>query len=292
MENIWNLSKINEVISLNIREVIKKLLKNLYLLDENGILLYSKDFTREELYDDNLLIGFFTSIANFSREALGTVVKNVNLGENNKLILVPHEDERLLGAAIVSSRDNNELVIKIIKEILQEFIDSYSPDYDQEKILHEDMEKIIQDVLRTKIIHSPIIRNVLSWLINVPLTFLLIFVSINVTLLIYAAFNLTQYFNWDQLFSRFFLSLILISTANIVILFLFPNLLFGFLSTNRNISVINSLLHLGATVALFFYSSEPAFAYIVIGFLPLTLIFTLFFLFIGIRFSSKRFLKR
>ncbi|GAH12659.1 unnamed protein product, partial [marine sediment metagenome] len=146
-----------------------------------------------------------------------------NHGENNKLILVPHEDERLLGAAIVSSRDNNELVIKIIKEILQEFIDSYSPDYDQEKILHEDMEKIIQDVLRTKIIHSPIIRNVLSWLINVPLTFLLIFVSINVTLLIYAAFNLTQYFNWDQLFSRFFLSLILISTANIVILFLFPN---------------------------------------------------------------------
>ncbi len=58
------------------------MLKNLYILDENGILLYSKEFTREEQYDDNLLIGFFTSIANFSREALGTAVKNVNLGEN------------------------------------------------------------------------------------------------------------------------------------------------------------------------------------------------------------------
>jgi hypothetical protein len=77
-----------------------------------------------------------------------------------------------------------------------------------------------------------------------------------------------------------------------VILFLFPNLLFGFLSTNRNISVISSLIHLGATIVLFFYSSEPAFAYIVLGFLPLTLIFTLFFLSIGIKFSSKRFLTR
>jgi len=171
------------------------MLKNLYILDENGILLYSKEFTREEQYDDNLLIGFFTSIANFSREALGTAVKNVNLGENNKLILVPNEDERLLGAAIVSSNDNNELVTKIIKEILQEFIDSYSPEYDQEKIIQEEMEKVIQDVLLTKIIHSPIVRVTVSWLINIPFTILLIFVSINATLLIYAAFNLNQYFN-------------------------------------------------------------------------------------------------
>jgi len=268
------------------------MLKNLYILNESGILLYSKEFTREEQYDDNLLIGFFTSITNFSREALGTAVKNINLGENNKLILVPHENERLLGAAIVSLKDNNELVTKIIKEILQEFIDSYSPDYDQEKILQEEMEKVIQDVLRTKTIHSPIVRNILSWIINIPLTILLVFVSINVTLFIYAAFNLTQYFNLDQLFSRFFPALILLSTVNIIILFLFPNLLSGFLSTNRYLSVIFSLIHLGATIVVFFYSSEPAFAYIVLGFLPLTLIFSLFFLFIGIRSSSKRFLKR
>ncbi|MFX0010313.1 MAG: hypothetical protein ACFE9R_08365 [Candidatus Hermodarchaeota archaeon] len=267
------------------------MLKNLYILDESGILLYSKEFSREEHYDDNLLIGFFTSIANFSREALGTAVEYVNLGENNKLILVPNKDERVLGAAIVSTKDNDELVTKILKEILQEFIDSYSPDYDHEKILQEEMEKIIQDVLRTKTIHSPIIRNTLSWLINAPLTILLVFVSINVTLFIYASFNLTQYFNLNQLFSRFFPALILLSTVNIVILFLFPNLLFGFLSTNRNLSITFSFIHLGATITLFFYSSEPAFAYIVLGFLPLTVIFVLFFLSIGIRFSSKRFLK-
>ncbi|MBY9015528.1 MAG: hypothetical protein KGD68_07550 [Candidatus Lokiarchaeota archaeon] len=268
------------------------MLKSLYILDEHGILLYSKEFIREQQYDDNILIGFFTSIANFSREALGTAVKNVNLGENNKLILSPIEDEGLLGAAIVSSNDNNELVTKIIRNIMQEFIDSYSPDYDQEKIINEEMEKIIQDVLRTKMIHSPIIRIALSWLIIAPFTILLIFASINSTLFIYMAFDLNQYFTADQMFSRFFPALILLSTGNIVILFLFPNLIFGFLSPNRNIAVVNSIIHLVVTIILFAYSSEPAFGYIVIGHLPLTMIFSLFFLFIGIRSSSKRFLKR
>jgi len=268
------------------------MLKSLYILDENGILLYSKEFIKEQQYDDNILIGFFTSITNFSREALGTAVKNVDLGENNKLILAPIEDEGLLGAAIVSSNDNNELVTKIIRNIMQEFIDSYSPDYDQEKIIIEEMEKIVQDVLRTKTIHSPILRIMISWLINAPFTILLVFASINLTLFIYMAFDLNQYITPEQLFSRFFPALILMSTGNIVILFLIPNLVFGFLSPSRNVAVVNSIVHLVVTIILFAYSSEPAFGYIILGHLPLTLIFSLFFLAIGRRSSSKRLLKK
>ena len=268
------------------------MLKNLYIMDENGRLLYSKDFVREQKYDDNLLIGFFTSITNFSREALGTAVKNVDLGENNKLIIVPKQDERLLGAAIVSSNDNNELVSNILKNILQEFIDSYSPDYDTEKIIQEEMEKNIQSNLKGKVISSPIIRVGISWLINGSLIYPLILLSIYATLFIFAAFDLTQYLYGDDLFTKFFPALILLSTGNIIILFLFPNFLFGILSPNRRVAIANSIIHLAITIVLFAYSAEPAFAYIIIGHLPLTLIFSLFFLFVGIRFSSKRFLKK
>jgi len=260
-------------------------------MDENGRLLYSKNFEKEQKYDDNLLIGFFTSITNFSREALGTAVKNVNLGENNKLIIVPKQDERLLGAVIVSSNDNNELVTKILKNILQEFIDSYSPDYDPEKIIQEEMEKNIQSNLKGKVISSTIIRVVISWLINGSLIYPLILLSIYATLFIFTTFDLTQYLYGDDLFTKFFPALILLSTGNIIILFLFPNFLFGILSPNRRVAIANSIIHLAVTIVLFAYSSEPVFAYIVIGHLPLTLIFSLFFLFAGIRFSSKRFLK-
>ena len=268
------------------------MLKNLYIIDMNGMLLYSKNFEKEQKYDDNLLIGFFTSITNFSREALGTAVKTVNLGENNKLIIVPKEDERLLGAAIVSSNDNNELVANILKNILQEFIDSYSPDYDTEKIIQEEMEKNIQSNLKGKVISSSIIRVVISWLINGSLIYPLILLSIFTTLFIFTALDLNQFLYGDDLFTRFFPALILLSTGNIIILFLFPNYLFGILSPNRKVAITNSIIHLVVTIVLFAYSAEPTFAYIVIGHLPLTLIFSLFFLFAGIRFSSKRFLKK
>ena len=175
---------------------------------------------------------------------------------------------------------------------MQEFIDTYSPDYDQEKIINEEMEILVQDVLRTKTIHSPIVRIIISWVINDPLMILLIFASINLTIFIYLAFDLNQYITPDELFSKFFPALILMSTGNIIILFLFPNLVFGFLSPNRNIAVLNSIVNLVVSIILFAYSSEPAFCYIILGHLPLTLIFSLFFLFIGIKSSSKRFLKK
>jgi len=266
------------------------MIKSVYILDENGILLYSKNFVREK-YDENILIGFFSSISNFSREALGSVVKNVDLGENNKLILVPHSEERILGATIVSANDNNDLVTLILNNIIQDFIDTYSPDYDPEKIFPHEMERIIDQNLKGKTMHSPLIRISLSWLIVAPLSYFLIVLSINVTLFLYHTFNLNRFYTPDQLFTRFMPSLIALSTANIIILFLLPNLVLGFLAPNWKIALLNSFIYFAVAVTLYFYSAEPNFAYIIVGHLPLTLIFSLFFLLIGIRYSSKRFLR-
>jgi hypothetical protein len=157
-------------------------------MDENGIVLYSKNFMREK-YDDNILVGFFASIANFSREALGSVIKNVDLGQNNKLILLPISEENLLGAVIVSSNDNNQLILTILKDILQDFIDAFAPDFDPEKIFEEEMEKIIQNNMKGKIMQSPKIRFLFAWLITAPLSYLLIFLSIFATDFLYSVFR-------------------------------------------------------------------------------------------------------
>jgi hypothetical protein len=242
-------------------------------------------------YDENILIGFFSSISNFSREALGSIVKNVDLGENNKLILVPHSEERILGAIIVSSNDNNDLVTLILKNIMQDFIDIYSPNYDPENIFHDEMETIIDNNIKGKTIQSPMIRILISWLIVGTLSYFLILLSINATYFIYNYFNIGQFITQQQLYTRFMPILILLSTVNIIILFLPPNLILGFLSPNWRIAVLSSFIYLGVTITLYFYSIEPNFAYIVIGHLPLALIFSLFFLLIGIRYSSKKFLK-
>ena len=266
------------------------MIKSLYILDENGILLYSKNYMKKK-YDQNILIGFFSSISNFSREALGTIVKNVDLGENNKLILVPISEERILGAAIVSDNDNNTLVRLILTNIMQDFIDAFSPDYDPDTIFPDDMERIINNNLKGKTMQSPRIRMLMSWLIAGPISYFLILLSINVTYFMYDSFGINRLFTPEQLFRRFMPILILLSTANIIILFLLPNLVLGFLALNWKIAVLNSFIYLGITITLYFYSIAPNFAYIIIGHLPLTLIFSLFFLFIGKRYSSKKFLQ-
>jgi hypothetical protein len=267
------------------------MIKSIYVMDENGLLLYSKNFM-EEQYEQDILIGFFASIANFSREALGSIVKNVDLGKNNKLILYPSTEQRLLGAVIVSSNDNNELVMAILKNIIQDFIDSYAPDYNIDQILEEDMEQILNSNMKNQILRSPIRRLVLSWLLVAPLSPLLILLSITVTIFIYDIYDLNRFLTPELLFIRFMPILVLLSTINIIILFLGPNMILGYLSPNWKIAVVNSIIFLVGTITLYFYSSQPNFAYIVIGNLPLSLIFSLFFLFIGIRYSSKKFLKK
>ncbi len=265
--------------------------KSLYIMDENGHLLYSKNFMKQQ-YDENILIGFFTSIANFSREALGGVVKNLNLGQNNKLILLPNAEERLLGAAIVSDNDNEELISRILKNVLQDFIDTYSPDYEIEKILEEEMQHIVNSNLSDNILHSPLKRLILSWIIVGPLTYPLILLSIYATNFIYLILDLNRFLSLEFLFTRFLPALILLSIFNIIILFLIPNFVLGYLSPNRKIAFLNSIIYVGVSITLYFYSSEPNFAYIVISNLPLALIFSLFFLFVGTRYSSRKFLKK
>ena len=266
------------------------MLKSVYILDEQGFLLYSKNLMKEK-YDENILIGFFTSVANFSREALNSIVKNVDLGENNKLILFPIDEEDLLGAAIVSSNDNNDLVSSILKDILLEFVNLYAPHYDPEIILREDMDRVIDNSLKGKTLSSPFWRLFLSWIIVGPLSPFLIFLSIFATIFIYETLNLNRLLTPEQLFTRFMPALILLSTANIILSFLLPNLIIGYLSPNWKLALINSLIHFIFSIALYSVSAEPNFVYIVLGQLPLTLIFSLFFMFLGTRLSSRRFLK-
>ncbi len=265
--------------------------KSIYIVDENGIMLFSKDYIKDQ-YDHNILIGFFSSIANFGREALGSVVKNLDLGDNNKLILVPVTEERLLGAAIVSSNDNDDLVNSIMKNIMQDFVDNYSPDYKLEEIFPEEMDKIVENNLSGRILRSPYLRLLISWIIVAPLSYLLIILSIYATSFLYNLFHLERFLGSLELFfSRFLPSLIGLSTLNIAILFLVPNLILGYLSPNWKVGILSSILQLIFTIILFFNSMEPIFAFIIVGYLPLAIIFSLFFFSLGFRFSSRKFLK-
>ena len=265
------------------------MLKNLYIMKENGILLYSRNFLKQQ-YDDNLILGFFANLANFSKEALDSAVKNVDLGEY-KLVMLSMTEEQVLVFAIASLEDNIVLVNSILKNIAQDFIDAYSPEYNPETINREIVEKIVEDNLKGKVFLSPKLLFLVAWLIVAPLSYLLIYLSVLFTSALFQLFDLNKIIiSRIDIFTTFIPMMALLALFNLAILFLPSNLILGFLIVNKKISILCSLIFIPIITILYYYSVEPLFAYIIIAYLPLIVISSPIITFIGYKFQRKKFL--
>jgi hypothetical protein len=258
-------------------------------MKENGILLYSRNFLKQQ-FDDNLILGFFSSIANFSREALESTLKNMDLGEY-KLVIISMTEEKILVAAIASREDNAVLVNNILKNIAQDFIDSFSPEYNQEMINRENVDKVVDNNLKGKVLLSSKLLFLIAWLIVVPLSYLLIYLSILFTSALFQLFDLNKIIiSRIDIFTIFIPMMVLLALFNLTILFLPPNLILGFLIVNKKISILCSFIFIPIIIVLYYYSAEPLFAYIIIAYLPLIVITSPIINYIGYKFQRKKFL--
>ncbi|MHA1804253.1 MAG: hypothetical protein ACTSU4_06910 [Promethearchaeota archaeon] len=266
------------------------MIESIYILNENGVLLYEKLLT-ESVFDSNLLIGFFSSITNFSREALNSVINYLDLGENKKLIIISMSREGLLGAMIANSKDNNILLNKILKTILLDFIDEYSPEYDVNKIDPVLMNKIVANSLKGKKQPSMKKRVIFSWLIVAPLSYFLLFISLNTTQFLYSLFQLDQLlYSQLEIFTMFMPALVVLAIANILIIFTVPNFILGFLIGHLKITFISSFFLVILIISLYFFSTTPLFAYIIIANLPFAFFVSFSISYVGIRLSKRKFL--
>jgi hypothetical protein len=225
----------------------------------------------DQPYDDNILIGFFASVANFSREALESVVKFVDLGEDNKLILEPKPEEKIFGAAIVSSKDNNELVSNFLKDLLQDFIDEFSPDYE----------------LEVNTWYNASDWFALTWIILTPLSILFTLLNIFATEYLVLSPN-PNFFTIEQILTRLIPQIVLFSFAELVIVFGIANFISGLLSLNLKVSFINALIYFIIIIITYFLSVQPVLIYIILAFLPFIIIASLGGAYIGHKIAIKR----
>ena len=266
------------------------MIESIYIMNENGVLLYQQNLT-EENYDSNLLLGFFSSITHFSREALNSIIKYLDLGANRKLIILPMSREGLLGAMIASSKDDNNLLNQILRNFMLDFIDEYSPTYELEKIDNALMEILLNNNVKGKIQQSPIKRVAISWLIVAPMSYFLLFISILATEFLYNFFELDQLlFSQTEIFTVFMPSLVFLAISNVFIIFILPNFILGFLIGELKLSYGSSIILVIIVITLYFLSAEPLFAYIIIANLPLAFLVSFAFCYIGMKLSSRKFL--
>ena len=265
------------------------MIKRIYILKFNGILLFSKNYIKSEKYDDSVFIGFFASIANFSREAMESIVEYIDLGHDNKLILYPQLEEKLLAAAIVSSIDDNELVSKILSNITQDFIGEFGPDYDPNKINKEETEHIIEENLEGKISNTLLKRLIYSWVLLVPLCILLNFINITSRAFIFQYLYLDQdTYTQEEIYTEVMPSMVWISLLVMLIVFIIPNLISGYLVLNEKYAYLNSIIYLILIISIYFYTIESVFAYVIISYLPFVILMSIAFAYLGFRLAKKR----
>lgn len=262
------------------------MIKQLYIMRENGILLYSHS-NSDEQFNDDILIGFFASIANFSREALNTIIQNVDLGDNNKLVLYPIPEESLLAASIVSEGDNSDLIRDLMKDIIEDFIDNYAPSYSRESINKADMQKSFANVVGGRRAAPQLQRLLIAWLILGPLSVIIMLISSWLGDLLFNAFGIYQAtYSFSEVLNRVIPSFFIIGTVVVLVIFVLPNYINGYFVFNKKLATFNSTIYFIVVMVEFFMVESPMFT-ILIAYIPVALIISVFLSSLGFDRASK-----
>jgi len=78
----------------------------------------------------------------------------------------------------------------------------------------------------------------------------------------------------------------LIATILVILLYVGPSILFGFLTIHRWISIATMVVYTAFTIFLF----NPLLRYILLAYSPVSLIVSITFIFLGVRLAQKRWL--
>ncbi|TFF99516.1 MAG: hypothetical protein EU541_04725 [Promethearchaeota archaeon] len=263
------------------------MIKSIYLLRSNGEILYSKNFIEQE-YEENLLIGFFNSVVNFSREALKSVVDFIDLGRESKAILELKPEEEIFGAIICSAKDNNSLVKKILKDILQGFIDEFSPNYNLESRKNKDkVDEIFKRTMKGKGRYSILIRFIISWVLLIPLGGLLVFVNIWASEVFIFTGEISS-FGLERLITQTIPQIIIVLFLESVVLFGIPNFISGYVILHIKYSFINTLIYLILILLAITLSVRPILIYPILSFLPFVVISSLGGAYLGNEYGKTK----
>ena len=79
-----------------------------------------------------------------------------------------------------------------------------------------------------------------------------------------------------------------ISLLVILIVFIIPNLISGYLVLNENYAYLNSIIYIILITSLYFFTIESLFAYVILAYIPFVFLLSFIFAYIGFRLAKKR----
>jgi hypothetical protein len=256
------------------------MIEYLAILRQNGELLYSKNILNIAI-EEEVLMGFFASVSNFSQEALQLYVDEISLGEFKKIILVNSPHDKVIIGAIVDRVDSKTAVRRIINELLLKFISNYGPQFSLEQIKSHEVDGMLNGLFGKYVKVHNMRHRIKTWFVFGFLGILVRAISFLIGIRVLGLFNISQQ-NIDPS------SFALLGTLNVLLLYGFPVFLDGYMAGTQKRAIRNSIIYL--LLIQFSYQGDAILGPILIGFLPVSIILTFLFSFAGVYYASQKYL--
>ena len=247
------------------------------IMKTNGNLFYSREFKQTEI-EEEVMLGFFAATANFSKEALQSMVEDVNLGKGRRVIMSSSSEEKLIIAAIVNVEDNRDLVKMLLDKILQWYIEKFSDNVrDVDPVA---ISKYIDELLKKKVLDRMYKRVLKSWVIQFILGIFAVIVSYTLKVI-----------GMDQMDGSYqqYIMIFLLGSLLVLVVMPFPMFVSGFIVADRKKGIWNVLIYLFWIAVAFIV--DPVMVVIYIGNFIMFVVIGIVFMLMGLYFNGKKMLK-
>jgi hypothetical protein len=248
------------------------------ILKQNGEMLYSKNIIGQTL-EEEILMGFFASVSNFSQVALQMFVDEISLGEYKKIVLVMAPYEKLIIGAIVDREDSKRATQRLLNEMLIRFIGAYGPNFQRSLIKIPDVENMWSGVMKQCTRHFGLKQKVKNGFILGFLGLIVRGISFLIGINLMGLFNITNQ-NIDPT------SFALLGTLNVLLLYGFPVFLDGYLTGIRKTALRNVIIYL--IIIQISYRFDTTLLPIISGYLPVSIILAIVFSLAGVYYAQQK----
>ncbi len=261
---------------------------SIFIFKENGVVLYSRNL-KEGRVDDQVLVGFFSSIANFSKEALQSTITQLDLGSDTQLVMHYRPKEELVIAALTDARDDVGKVKKILSTIATDFLDEYGANVEESQVnassLTESITRLLRQSSRKRGAAMQFIALDFMIALFIPLYFLM---EGMLPLLFQDLFGPGIVFGENFLFNQFLPRIFIASVIFVFVTIPLPTFLTGFIAGEKRRAWQNFIGFFIVALILLAVVLKTVLSVVSILYAPFSVVIGLVFSWIGARMAEKR----
>jgi hypothetical protein len=263
------------------------LIQSFYILKLNGVQIFSHDFV-EQTIDEQILAGFFASVANFSQEALQSLIDRIDIGDNKTLILYKAPKEKTIYAAIIPDKDDVILCQQVLSDFSDLFNAEFGSSYSPKNFTPTKVMEVFNRVVKPKIVSRNVFRSLGAFVISTATIGLIAYLILLFTEYFYIYMGLEAGETISmEINSNFIVYLLVIASICVFFLYTGPTFLFGFLTGQKLFNRIAIIVILVLIELWFFYLRDTLF-WVFGVYIPLALVLSVYCSDLGIKFANSR----